>query len=89
MPDSKIGPADSLAGFYIVTERLERLVKNGVITEADLSYTPVVFGGRNIPKIIWTIERLLKEGHLAGVEDSISDFCYLAGMGMPLHAERG
>lgn len=85
---SKTVPSDALAGFYIVMERLERLVKNGVISEADLSYAPVVFGGRNVPKIIWTIDRLLKEGHLAGVEDSIKDFCYLAGMGRPRYANK-
>jgi hypothetical protein len=70
--------------FFIVTERLGQLVKKGVISDGDLSYAPVLHGGKNVPRIIWTIERLLAEGRLKGIEDSIEGFCYLAGMGMPL-----
>ena len=72
---------EAQSNFFIVMERLEQLVKKGVISDEDLSYAPVVRKGKNVPKIIWTIERLLAEGHLKGVEDSISGFCYLAGMG--------
>ncbi len=73
---------EAQSSFFIITERLEKLVKKGVISDGDLSYAPVVHGGKNVPKIIGTIERLLAEGHLKGVEDSIKGFCYLAGMGM-------
>ncbi len=75
---------EAQSSFFIITERLEKLVKKGVISDGDLSYAPVVHGGKNVPKIIWTIERLLAEGQLKGVEDSIEGFCYLAGMGMPI-----
>jgi hypothetical protein len=73
---------EAQSSFFIVTERLEKLVKKGVISDGDLSYAPVVHGGKNVPKIISTIERLLGEGHLKGVENSIEGFCYLAGMGI-------
>ena len=73
---------EAQSSFFIITERLEKLVKKGVISDGDLSYAPVVHEGKNVPKIIWTVERLLAEGHLKGVEDSIEGFCYLAGMGI-------
>ncbi len=63
----------------VVIHRLEQLVKKGVITDYDLTFTPIVSNGKNIPRIIWTIERLLAEGHLAGLEDAVKSFCYLIG----------
>ncbi len=66
----------------VVIGRLEQLVKKGVITEHDISYTPTVTNGRTVPRIIWTIERLLAEGHLAGIEEAVKGFCYLVGKGM-------
>jgi hypothetical protein len=63
----------------IVIERLEQLVKKGVIAEYDMTFTPVLSNGGNMPRIIWTVERLLAEGHLAGLEDAVKSFCYLIG----------
>ncbi len=66
----------------VVLGRLEQLVKKGVIAEYDLTYTPTVTNGRTVPRIIWTIERLLAEGRLAGIEEAVKGFCYLVGKGM-------
>ncbi len=66
----------------VVIGRLEQLVKKGVIADYDLTYTPTVLSGRTVPRIIWTIERLLAEGHLAGIEEAVKGFCYLVGKGM-------
>jgi len=66
----------------LVLERLDQLVKKRVISEHDSSYTPVVSNGRTVPRIIWTIERLLVEGHLAGIEDAVKGFSYLVGKGL-------
>ena len=66
----------------VVIGRLEQLVKKGVIADYDLTYTPTVSGNRTVPRIIWTIERLLAEGRLAGIEDAVKGFCYLVGKGM-------
>ncbi len=66
----------------VVIERLEQLVKKGVIADYDLTYTPTVSGNRTVPRIIWTIERVLAEGHLAGIEEAVKGFCYLVGKGM-------
>ena len=66
----------------LVIERLDQLVKKGVITEHDLTYTPTVTNGRTVPRIIWTIEQLLAEGRLAGIEDAVKGFCYLVGKGL-------
>ncbi len=65
-----------------VIGRLEQLVKKGVIADYDLTYTPTVSGNRTVPRIIWTIERVLAEGHLAGIEEAVKGFCYLVGKGM-------
>lgn len=70
----------------IVIERLELLVKKGVITGYDLTYEPVISAGSTVPRIIWTIERLLTEGHLAGVEDAVKGFCSRVGKGMGAQA---
>ena len=66
----------------VVLERLEQLVKKGVIADYDLSYTPTVTNGRTVPRIIWTIEQLLAEGRLVGIEDAVKGFCYLVGKGL-------
>jgi hypothetical protein len=66
----------------VVIGRLEQLVKKGVIADYDLTYTPTVSGNRTVPRIIWTIERLLAEGHLAGIEEAVKGFSYLVGKGM-------
>lgn len=69
-----------------VIERLELLVKKGVITGYDLTDAPVLSGSGTVPRIIWTVERLLAEGHLAGVEDAVKGFCYSVGKGMSAQA---
>lgn len=79
---------DDKGSYFSVKERLEQLVKKGVITEGDLSLKPVVRQGRNVPQIIATIERLLKEGHLKGIEDCVMGFCYHAGKGMLSEADK-
>lgn len=79
---------EARSSFFIVAERLEQLVNKGVISDGDLSYAPVVSRGKNVSRIIWTIERLLAEGHLRGIEDSIAGFCYLAGMGLTIQTAR-
>lgn len=80
--DDKRMMEDEKGSYFAVKERLEQLVKKGVITHEDLSFKPVVRKGRNIPQLIATIERLMQEGHLKGIEDCIMGFCYHAGSGM-------
>ena len=73
---------EDTGSYFAMRERLEQLVKKGVITQNELSLKPVVRKGRNVPQLIATIERLLQEGHLKGIEDCIMGFCYHAGRGM-------
>ena len=70
------------ANFHIVIDRLRKLIKQGVISEQDLTYTSVEHGGKQMPQVIATIDRLFKDGHLKGIEDSVQGFCYLTGMGL-------
>ena len=70
------------ANFHIVIDRLRKLIKQGVISEQDLTYASVEHGGKQMPQVIATIDRLFKDGHLKGIEDSVQGFCYLVGMGL-------
>jgi hypothetical protein len=74
--------------YAVVMERLEQLLKKGVICQIDLENRPVVCAGRSVPKILATIERLLAEKHLAGIEKEIEGFCYVAGMGLTQDAPK-
>lgn len=62
-----------------VISRLYELVEAGVISEGDLSTDYIMDEGEKMLRIIVTIERLLKQGYLAGLEQYISNFCYNIG----------
>jgi hypothetical protein len=83
----KKGLEEEQRNYAVVMERLQQLVKKGVIGEFDLSDSPVFHGDRNLPRIIWTVERMMSEGHLKGVEDAVKGFCYFVGVGLSSHAE--
>ena len=70
----------------VVIERLGQLIKKGVVSNYDLTYAPVISGGRNVPRIVWTVERLLAEGHLAGIEGALKGFFSYVGKGMGAQA---
>ena len=70
----------------MATTRLFDLIDQGIIEKADLSSEKIVFNGEEVPKIIATIDRLYKAGHLLGFEKppglNVRNLAILIGPGL-------